>query len=441
VAQNQVYKRGGNKISEHDQEDLNFNFQGEGGDVFLYGVFDGHCGSRAAKFVCRTIPNHILLGQLTDTSTEDQIREVLRQAYLSVEREYFSEYIGQKLAQRASLISELPDGPYPSQLLEQLNREVGSGTTAVVVLIFNGKLYVSNVGNSRALLCRTDKEGVLRVTHLSVDHDLKNPDELRRLQELGLDTSCLQRVGLGKQPNTRCIGNYFVKGGYKELESLSGAKNEPVLAEPEIHPAVKVDESIRFLILLSDGIYQALREISDSEPVDIKLARMIVEEFRTQSTYHNVAQAVVDKVCRMHHDCFMSAVSPKLNRRDDMTLLIRNFNTPLTNSNSYKGSSQTPLWSDSSFGSNGRGTPVNTFEQSPSPMFIQTSDFDRTSFTNDTTTDTPSSTETGSSSDRHTQSNHKLPLDENGRIRPYVNFADFNLNLASKGWTDDNIFS
>jgi TAK1-binding protein 1 len=53
--------------------------------------------------------------------------------------------------------------------------------------VFRGKLYVANVGDSRALLCRTDSEGVLRVVQLSVDHDLRNEDELLRLQQLGLD--------------------------------------------------------------------------------------------------------------------------------------------------------------------------------------------------------------------------------------------------------------
>lgn len=57
----------------------------------------------------------------------------------------------------------------------------------MVALIHNGKLYVANVGNSRALLCKTDANGVLRVVQLSVDHDLKNEDELLRMYKLGLN--------------------------------------------------------------------------------------------------------------------------------------------------------------------------------------------------------------------------------------------------------------
>lgn len=71
--------------------------------------------------------------------------------------------------------------------LKTLNGELSCGTTAVVALVYGGRLFVANVGESRALLCRTDKDGVLRVLQLSVDHNLSNEDELLRLQQIGLD--------------------------------------------------------------------------------------------------------------------------------------------------------------------------------------------------------------------------------------------------------------
>jgi hypothetical protein len=71
--------------------------------------------------------------------------------------------------------------------LNALNCELSAGTTVVVALVYSGRLYVANVGDSRALLCRTDSNGVLRVVQLSVDHDLSNEDELLRLSQLGLD--------------------------------------------------------------------------------------------------------------------------------------------------------------------------------------------------------------------------------------------------------------
>lgn len=51
---------------------------------------------------------------------------------------------------------------------------------------------------------------------------------------------------LGNQENTRCLGNYLVKGGYKEFDELMSATAEPVTAEPEIHGGIQLDESCRY---------------------------------------------------------------------------------------------------------------------------------------------------------------------------------------------------
>lgn len=60
-------------------------------------------------------------------------------------------------------------------------------------MVYRGRLYVANVGDSRALLCKTDSNQVLRVVQLSVDHDLKNEDELLRLSHLGLDVESIRQ--------------------------------------------------------------------------------------------------------------------------------------------------------------------------------------------------------------------------------------------------------
>lgn len=63
----------------------------------------------------------------------------------------------------------------------------------MVALVYRGKLYVANVGDSRALLCKTDSNQVLRVIQLSMDHDLRNEDELLRLSQLGLDVESIRQ--------------------------------------------------------------------------------------------------------------------------------------------------------------------------------------------------------------------------------------------------------
>ena len=47
--------------------------------MYLYGVFDGHDGSRASNFTAQRMPAEILLGQIGSTTEDSEVQEVLRQ--------------------------------------------------------------------------------------------------------------------------------------------------------------------------------------------------------------------------------------------------------------------------------------------------------------------------------------------------------------------------
>ncbi len=66
---------------------------------------------------------------------------------------------------------------------------------------------------------------MLRVLQLSTDHSLCHEEELRRLQDLGLDVDELQQVGkIGNHSYTRTIGDYHIKGNYKSVKILRSVK-------------------------------------------------------------------------------------------------------------------------------------------------------------------------------------------------------------------------
>lgn len=52
---------------------------------------------------------------------------------------------------------------------------------------------------------------------------------------------------LGNQTGTRCLGNYLVKGLYRAFPGLGSATSDPVIAQPEIHGPIKLDESCRLI--------------------------------------------------------------------------------------------------------------------------------------------------------------------------------------------------
>ena len=53
---------------------------------------------------------------------------------------------------------------------------------------------------------------------------------------------------------------YISPQGYRERTELQSASREPVIVEPEIHGGIEIDSNARFLILMSDGLYNALAE-------------------------------------------------------------------------------------------------------------------------------------------------------------------------------------
>ena len=75
-------------------------------DCYLYGVFDGHDGSKAAHFAAERIPAELLLGQLSPDSNDNDVIKTLEQAFQIVEHGFF-ESIDVELAKKTHLQSQV----------------------------------------------------------------------------------------------------------------------------------------------------------------------------------------------------------------------------------------------------------------------------------------------------------------------------------------------
>ncbi|XP_050310738.1 TGF-beta-activated kinase 1 and MAP3K7-binding protein 1-like [Anthonomus grandis grandis] len=428
---NQIYREDGHPQEEHCYEDFSSHYK-FAEDFYWYSVFDGHEGKRATDFCSQRMTAEICFSQINQKDSDEEVRELLRQAFMTVELGYM-ESLDDLIAERTSLHYDIPEGlapheayqkvPHIMDRIKALNAELSSGTAAAVALICKNKLYVANVGNCRVLLCQTDTNNVLKVVQLSIDHDLKNEDELLRLSQIGLNVNQLRKSSrLGNQENTRCLGNYAIKGGYKDFEDLAGASQEPVIAEPDIHGGIYLDESCRFLLLMTAGLYKSVEEAIGPEQVNQYIAQCVVEQFREQGTLVTVAQAVVDKVVRLHHDWYMSnsinqSCPPK---REDITLVLRNFNFPMPNA--LKSPTKPTVQFNpivvaaelsSSNNSSSHGTIVNNVD----------------------TNSTVSRTNTTSSSEAKAEIDDDIGTDQ--KIAAYVDFGDFyaNFEIARRNGT------
>lgn len=74
---NQIYREDGYRQEDHSFEDRSFHCKYDD-STFLYGIFDGHEGSRAANFALQRMAAEILLGQLNGKATDEEVKEVLR---------------------------------------------------------------------------------------------------------------------------------------------------------------------------------------------------------------------------------------------------------------------------------------------------------------------------------------------------------------------------
>ncbi|KAG7222510.1 hypothetical protein INR49_004583 [Caranx melampygus] len=339
TAPNCVYSPDGKGTQGHPNEDGHLRLRSEYG-CFLYGVFNGYDGSRVASFASQCLTAELLLGQLTSTHTDSDIRRILTQAFDAVEKSYFKT-IDDALAEKAHLSNYvLPHNENVSfhqnqkvqERLKELEQEVSGGATAVVALILNNKLYIANVGTNRALLCKSSSDGQNQVLQIGRPHSTDNEDELQRLAALGVDSARVRQAGqIAGQSSTRRLGDYRVKFNYNEIDLLSAAKTRPIISEPEIHGSQSLDGVTGFLLLMSEGLINALESAHGPEQANQEIVAMVAAELAQQTSLEAVAQSVVERVKRLHHDVYVSGRqrATYCSRHEDMTLLIRTLNMPL----------------------------------------------------------------------------------------------------------------
>ena len=81
-----------------------------------------------------------------------------------------------------------------------------------------------------------------------------------------------------------------MKGGYKDFDELACAIAEPVIAEPEVHGGIVLDETCSFLLLMSDGLYKSLQEATgcNHDNVNVEIAQMAVEQVMHKNIFVKV---------------------------------------------------------------------------------------------------------------------------------------------------------
>ncbi|KAL6046145.1 PPM-type phosphatase domain-containing protein [Balamuthia mandrillaris] len=197
-------------------------------------VFDGHGGDKAALQAAKRHPE-ILAEELktfcgvpakAGMEDEDDVFEALKSSFIKCSKEMTPELIKR------------------------------SGTTAIVSVILGNKMYVANVGDSRAVSYKNGK--VIRV---SLDHKPDLPEEEKRIRNLGGFVS----------PNGRVVGMLAVSRAFGDIDL------QPFVSADPFVDVYDISDPPDFLIMACDGVWDVISdetacEIVASEPDLVRAA-------------------------------------------------------------------------------------------------------------------------------------------------------------------------
>lgn len=242
----------------------------------FFAVYDGHGrDGHDCAYYCRDHLHVILKETLGDGPLESvEVLVGLRRTHLSINRQLAASAIDDSL----------------------------SGTTAISCLFDGDMMYVSNVGDSRAILIATKDDGKFSVTPLSNDQTPYRKDERERIKKTGarvLSMDQLEGISpvhenwgelkLGEEIDEagdppRVWSPYGDYPGTAFSRSIgdSIAKELGVCAEPEIL-ARKISTRDKYVIIASDGVFEFLtnQNVADiiiSKPDILSACRAVVQQ-------------------------------------------------------------------------------------------------------------------------------------------------------------------
>ncbi|KAH0466508.1 hypothetical protein IEQ34_003746 [Dendrobium chrysotoxum] len=236
----------GKRASMEDFYDIK-NSEIDGKTVFLFGVFDGHGGSRAAEY-------------LKDHLFENLLRHPKKNAGETYQRT-------------------------DSDFLDvQINTFRDDGSTASTAILLGNRLFVANVGDSRAVISKDGK-----AVPLSDDHKPNRIDERKRIEDAGgvVMWTGTWRVG-GVLAMSRAFGNRLLK--------------QYVVAHPDIQEE-ELGKDLDILVLASDGLWDVVPNedaisLARAEEEPEAAARKLTETAFSRGSGDNITCIVV----RFYHD-------------------------------------------------------------------------------------------------------------------------------------------
>ncbi|CAE7482639.1 unnamed protein product [Symbiodinium natans] len=185
----------------------------------FFAVYDGHAGSQAVIVAKENLPR--ILGRYLQD--EENVEGAIKAAFKAADEEVMQVLVNNKVTADA---------------------QTSSGTVACLGLLKNKEMWIANLGDCRAVV---SKDG--NATAISRDHaPEKNVAEAARLKQSGVSVEAGyvdEHVAV-----SRALGN---------VRFCTGNKVNGIMNEPEVF-RVPIDDDVDFMMIGSDGIWDALKE-------------------------------------------------------------------------------------------------------------------------------------------------------------------------------------
>ena len=246
----------------------------------FFGIYDGHGGSKCADYLRDCL--HKLI--FNDENYPENVKEAIKNGFLKAEKEFLNNYALDKD--------------------DNMNILDHSGSCAVVIIIVDKKIYIANVGDSRAILSVNLGREYIIVTE---DHKPSNEKEKIRIIQNGGQVYQTQtpingeegdalngqillgpyRVLPGRLSVSRTIGDIEAKG------IQFGGNPNVVVPYPDIYTFDLEKYDIDFIVLGCDGIYD---QISSEEILDSTW--MILKNKEINYNLHEKCGIIVDFILK-----------------------------------------------------------------------------------------------------------------------------------------------
>ncbi|XP_045797427.1 probable protein phosphatase 2C 43 [Trifolium pratense] len=302
-------------MEDHSQLDV-------GKKALFVGIYDGQNGAEASNFLITNLFENLM--RIIQENNNNVSENILRQVVAEMEELF---------------ITDVEEGNQQQPELALV------GSSCLFCIVWRGRLYIANVGDSRAVMGSLDPFDRLNVRQLVEDHNARNRHIKKELKKLHpKDPTIVSynfdawRVG-GISEVSRCIGNAYLKRApftltspfrVPQSELAPSDFTQPLLsAEPAISSRVLNDVD-KFIIFGSGGLWKLLSnwqaaEIVHTNPRDGIAKRILMTALQIAARRNNMSYSELSKIPTGHGVIRGPSVSVEGTRRayhDDISVIV-----------------------------------------------------------------------------------------------------------------------